>query len=746
MSTPSTVSTLPDRTAIEAGVLRLLAEREPEPLAPRALARQLGYDDGRIYGRLRDVLDEMEAEGLVLRRKGRYLHAPRRPKPAAAPEPDPTARQQAEERAAGDENKVVGVLSVNPQGFGFVEVEDREEDVFVRSDNMKTALDGDLVLVRMGKPPRGDRRREGRVLEVVERRRVQTVGTLKVLGHFGFVKPDNQRLTRDIYVPKEAFGGAEEGDKVVASIDRFDPKRDSPEGRVLRVIGPSRDPKTRVLALALSMDVKAGFPEEVEQVAADIPTEIPEHEIARRRDLRGEMIFTIDPFDAKDFDDAVHLKELPGGTYELGVHIADVSAYVDPGTALDQEAYSRATSVYLVDRTISMLPEKLSNKVCSLRPDEDKLAFSCIMEVTPQGAVKDYEIIETVIRSKRRLTYDEAQGFIDGGYADDPVAAHVVRAARLSRTLTKKRMREGSVDFNTPEIKVLLDEEGVPTDIVHKKRKRANRLIEEFMLLANQTVARHIGASGQRGKSGRNGDGQKAKPFVYRIHDKPDAERIQQLAEYVRLFGYELELEDGNATSTSLNKLIQAVQGSPEDPVIERAALRAMSKAVYATENIGHYGLGFTHYSHFTSPIRRYPDLIAHRLLKRYAAGGRAADRERLDTELEHCSKRERTAVDAERESVKLKQVEYAQEHVGETFDGVVTGVTNFGVFVELSALLVEGLVHVREMDDDYYEYDESTFALVGERSGTRYQVGNPVEVQLAGVDVDKREIDLLFA
>ncbi len=735
----------PDRDTLRNTVLRFLTQEEPEAFSPQSLAEHLGYrDDERTYGRFRDVLDALEADGLIVRRRRKYAHVPHRVPAGAAAEAaaetaseaaEPEAHRKARKQAEEHPNRAVGTLVVNPKGFGFVEVEDREKDLFVRGRHMKTALDGDLVLVRMGRPRTNGQRRECEVIEIVERRRAQTVGTLKVLGHFGFVDPDDQRINRDVYVPREAFGGAQDGDKVVVSIDRFDPAQDNPEGRVLRVIGPGSDPGVRVLSLALSLDVKAGFPEEVEQAADKIPTDIPQQEIDRRRDLRGKAVFTIDPADAKDFDDAVHIERLPGGHYELGVHIADVSHYVDPGTPLDRAAYVRATSVYLVDRTVPMLPEKLSNQVCSLRPDEDKLAFSCIMEVTPQGTVEAYEIAETVIRSKRRLTYGDAQDYIDGGYPDDPAAAHVVLAARLARKLTKKRMREGSVDFDMPEIKVLLDEEGVPVEIIRKDRQQSNRLIEEFMLLANRTVARHIG-----------GEGKKAKPFVYRVHDKPDAERIQQLAEYVRLFDYELELEDRNATSKSLNKLIHAVQGSPEDPVIERAALRAMAKAVYASDNIGHYGLGFPFYTHFTSPIRRYPDLIVHRLLKRYAEGGTAPDVKQLDKDLEHCSERERTATEAERESVKLKQVEYAQEHVGQTYEGVVTGVAKFGVFVELSDLLVEGLVHVRDLDDDYYEYDEATFSLVGERSGRRYRPGDTVRVRLAGVDAEKREIDLLFA
>ncbi|HMB93599.1 MAG TPA: VacB/RNase II family 3'-5' exoribonuclease, partial [Rhodothermales bacterium] len=419
------------------------------------------------------------------------------------------------------------------------------------------------------------------------------------------------------------------------------------------------------------------------------------------------------------------------GNYEVGVHIADVSYYVERGTTIDQEAYERGTSVYLVDRVIPMLPEKLSNKVCSLRPHEDKLTYSCIMEVSPRGAVKGYQIRETVIHSKQRLTYDDAQNMIQGGYPDNPVASDVVTAARLGRMLTKKRMRQGSVDFDLPEIRVILDEDGNPKEIVRKERMEANRLIEEFMLLANRTVAKHITAQ------------KNAKPFVYRIHDKPDGDRIRQLAEYVKAFGYNLKLTDGNATSTDLNNFLSHIKATPEAFVIENAALRSMSKAVYSTENIGHYGLGFKYYSHFTSPIRRYPDLMAHRLLKRYATGGSAANEEQLKAACDHCSERERVAVEAERESVKLKQVEYIRQHLGEQFSGVVTGVTKFGIFVELSDVLVEGMVHVRDLDDDYYVYDERTYSLVGDYTGKSYRPGDRVDVVVAGANPETRKIDL---
>ena len=705
---------------IRAAILDFLGRHESEAFRSHEIARDLGFEeDNDLYLRFCDVLADLRAQKLVKRQGHRFQHKP-------------------------GSSRATGVLHVNPQGYGFVEPPDDDESFFVRETKMGTALDGDLVRVAVGARPTHHQHRECEIVEVVERRRTQVVGTFQHKGHFAFVEPDDQRILQDVFVPKEHFGGAKNGQKVAVSIENFESRKASPEGRILRVIGDADDPDVRVLALALSMDVKADFPAAVAEEAAAIPSTIPPEVVAQRLDLRDERIFTIDPDTAKDFDDAIHVKRLDNGHYEVGVHIADVSHYVPEDSALDAEAYERATSVYLVDRTVPMLPEKLSNVVCSLRPEEDKLAFSCIMEVTPAGDVTDHQICETVIHSKRRLTYDEAQTFIQGGYPDDPVAPDVVQANRLAKTLTKKRMREGSVDFDLDEVKVLLDDKGHPTEVVRKERMAANRLVEEFMLLANRTVGKHVGGpKGERLPSTNGRD--EPLPFLYRVHDMPDAEQIQQLAEYVRVFGYELKLTDGNATSQNLNRLIEQVKDTPEEPVITRASLRAMSKAKYAVGNIGHYGLGFAYYSHFTSPIRRYSDLIAHRLLKRYAQGGPPADAADLAARCEHCSEQERNATDAERESVKLKQVEYAEAHVGETFDGVVSGVTKFGVFVELTDLLVEGLVHVRNMND-YYVYDESTFTLRGERKGQTFRPGDEVRVKLTGANVEKRQIDLLWA
>jgi len=718
---PSTPITTTQADTLRQDILTFLRNHPNDAFRSHEIAKGLKIEDNETYLRFCDVLAEMAAQKLIQKKGRKYT-------------------------AKGDKRYRTGMLNAHPQGYGFVEAMDSEEEFFIREPHMGEALHGDLVRAAVAARAPDDKKRECEVVEVVERRCSQVVGTFHHRTDFAFVEPDDQRILQDVYVSPDAFNGAQDGEKVIVSIDHFDDRKASPEGQILRVIGSADDPKVRVLSLAMSMNVKSDFPDPVEAEAEDIPTNIPDSEIERRRDFRGKPIFTIDPVDAKDFDDAIHIEKLENGNYELGVHIADVSHYVRPGSAIDEEALERATSVYLVDRTIPMLPEKLSNKVCSLRPQEDTLAFSILMEVTPQGEVDEYELCESVIHSQQRLTYDRAQDYIDGGYPDDDLASDVVRANRLAKTLTQKRMREGAIDFGSDEVNVILDEEGTPTNIVRKERKQANRLIEEFMLLANRTVAQHIAAPGHQERHHSNGPGEDALPFIYRVHDNPDGEKIQQLAEYVRVFGHELPLTDGNVQSTDLSDLINEVQNEPEEQVIVRAALRAMSKAKYAVGNIGHYGLGFDYYTHFTSPIRRYPDLMVHRLLKRYARGEGPANAEELAARCEHCSEQERNVEEAERESVKLKQVEYVQNHVGETFEGVVSGVTKFGVFVEITELLVEGLVHVREMSDDYYVYDESTYTMRGEDNGKSYRPGDNVTVEVVSASVDDREIDLIFA
>lgn len=695
---------------IKKQVLQHLRNHGDRSFRYKEIAKTLGYKDNKTYKAYSEVMEDLVEEALVSRVKGgRYKHR----KPGSA---------------------VVGRLSVNPKGFGFVEVEDSRQDFFVSPTNLKTALDGDVVRIATAASSRQGRRREAEVIEVVERKRNEAVGTFRQRGRFAIVQPDDLRLTHDIYVEKKDFGSAREGQKVLVSIDAFEDPHGSPEGRVLSVIGDADEPEVQILSLAMSLGVRPEFGADVEQEMQSVPNAVDTEDFRGRLDLRKKRIFTIDPDDAKDFDDAIHIDRTGDDTYEVGVHIADVTHFVHDGSATDRAARTRGTSVYLVDRVIPMLPERLSNHLCSLQPQVDRLAFSCIMRLDGRGDVLQYEIRPSIIHSKRRLTYGEAQAIIDAGTSDDPLEQDLLVANQLALKLTDRRLREGSIDFDMPEVKVKLDDSGRPVDMVIKVRQQANRLVEEFMLLANRVVARH---------AEKSFDGH---AFVFRVHDRPNLERIKRLAQYVRAFGHRLRVSDGSVDSSELNRLLQDVAGKPEEPVIEQAALRAMAKAIYTVDNIGHYGLGFSEYTHFTSPIRRYPDLMVHRLLKRYGESGKTVDAEWLEGICEACSESERVAEQAERESVRFKQVEYARDHVGDSFSGVVSGVTNFGVFVEISDLLVEGMVHVRDMDDDYYEYDEATFSLRGVETGRVYQPGTIVRVVIVAANLETREIDLFFA
>ncbi|MEO0558265.1 MAG: ribonuclease R [Bacteroidota bacterium] len=696
-------------------ILSFLKNHGNRAYRAKEISRALNIRDNDTYQEFLATLDTLREEKAVATAKGNRV----------------------QHRKAVTPGRATGIIQITAQGHGFVSLDAPEPlkgtEVFVRANRTFTALDGDRVRVGLAADQRGrpsDQLREAEVLDVLERGRAQTVGTFTITGRSGWVKPDDNRLRHDVYVARDDRNGAEPGDKVVVSIDAFDDPKAAPEGTVLQILGKAGEPGVDVLALAMAHGAPADFPAEVEQAAARIDIGITTEEIARREDLRDLPIFTIDPVDAKDFDDAIHTRDLGDGMLEVGVHIADVSHYVTEGGAIDQEGYARATSTYLVDRVIPMLPEVLSNGVCSLRPREDKLAYSCILTVDGGGNVHSHRFVETVIHSKERFTYEGAQDVLDG--KDHPLADEVRRAGELAKALTKKRMAEGAIDFDVPEVRVELNEAGEPIDITVKERKATNRMIEEFMLLANRAVAQEA--------SKRN------KPLVYRIHDVPDGERIAALADYVRPFGYTLKNDGGTVKRAALNGLLKQVKGKPEAPVIEQAAIRSMSKAIYSPHNIGHYGLGFTHYAHFTSPIRRYPDLIVHRLMKRYVSGaGTAPDEETLEAQAKHCSGREREATEAERESVKLKQVEYAAQHLGDVFDGVVVGVTKFGVFVEMKAILTEGLVHVREMGGDYWEYDPNRYALIGRNTGRRIQTGDACMVKIVAADPESRRIDLLF-
>lgn len=696
------------RTSIEEAVLALLRNNGHKTFRPKEMAKRLGYFDNHDYRLFRTVLAELDEDRRITRMKGgRYTHKRKLP-------------------------TLEGRLHVNPKGFGFVSIEGRDQDLFVSEKNLATALDGDQVRVEIIHA-RGSYRTEAEVLAVVERSRTKTVGTFKRQGTFAFVHPDDQKLTHNIYVPSEAFNGAQHNDTVIVSIDRFENRYGAPEGRVLSILGPASDPNVQVLAIAANLNVDADFSTEALAEAQALSVAIPASEYDRRLDLRHQQIFTIDPEDAKDFDDAIHVDVLPNGNIELGVHIADVSHYVTAESALDTEGHQRATSVYLVDRVIPMLPEKLSNEVCSLRPHEDKLTYSCLMEVTVGGEVVKHKICETVIHSYERFTYAQAQAILDGTAIHPTLTSALKQAGALAQTLTANRSKAGSIDFDLPEVKVLLDEGGNPVKIEKRERVAAHRLIEECMLLANRVVAKSFQ------------DRFPSRALLFRVHEPPAIERLTQLAAYVRLFGHRLPTPVRSITAADLNALLHAVEDRPEGPVIKQASLRSMAKAKYTTANVGHYGLAFPHYCHFTSPIRRYPDLLTHRLLKAALAGDAGLETSLVEATCKHCSAQERNAEEAERESIKLKQVVYMQRHLGDSFTGVISSVTKYGVYVMLDDVFVEGMVHVRDMNDDYYDYDEQTFSLVGAHFGTRYRPGDTVSVVVVRADTEAREIDLFF-
>lgn len=629
------------------------------------------------------------------------------------------------------------------QGLGFVTVDGSDEQVFIPPRFRGMAVHGDTVEVSLFAQPtkqkeEGDKP-EGEIIRVIERGRSDLVGTLERSKNFFVVIPDDRRIARDVLVAPDALNNAKPGEKVVVQIETWGVGHLSPEGRIVEVLGRAGEVSAEIRSVISEFRLPLRFPPEVMEEAENLPDAIPHKEIERRLDFRREFCFTIDPEDAKDFDDAVSLERLPDGNLRVGVHIADVSYYVREGTVLDREALKRSTSVYFPNMVIPMLPERLSNIICSLRPDEDRLAYSVFMTMTPKGVVLEYDILETVIRSKRRFTYEEVEHILSGG-SDPSVPAPILERLHamqeLASTLTKKRMKQGSIDFDTPEAKFRFGDEGEPTEIIKKVRLKSHRLVEEFMLLANQTVARHGGQAKQE---------EQKRPFLYRIHDSPDPDRVRELATFVAQFGFKLNL-DGGVRSKQLQLLLEQVRGTEVENVINEVALRSMAKAIYSEQNVGHYGLAFDYYSHFTSPIRRYPDLVVHRLLKEYADGVSFKRREEIQSRLPGIAKQssamERVAMEAERAAVKVMQVEYMKRHLGDELDGLISGVMRFGVFIEINDLLVEGMIHVRDLEDDYYLYDEKSYSLIGQRTGNRYRLGDAVKVKVIRVNAEEREID----
>lgn len=627
---------------------------------------------------------------------------------------------------------LTGVIDFAANGNAYVKVEDIEDDIFIHQKNVKDALQGDTVLIVTyhfkGK------KLEGSVLEVLERANDTFVGTFQYVTHkdFGFVVIDKKQINTDIFIPKNKFNGAKNGEKVVVKMLFWDANSKNPEGEIIQVLGIPGEHETEIHSILAEYGLPYSFPEEVEHEAEKINRKITATEVKKRRDMRKVLTFTIDPKDAKDFDDALSIRKLENGNWEIGVHIADVSHYVRPGTILDDEAYNRATSVYLVDRVVPMLPEVLSNEVCSLRPNEDKYTFSAVFELNEKAEIINQWFGRTAIHSDRRFTYEEAQERIETGKGD--LAEEILTLDKLAKILRKDRLKQGAIAFDRMEVKFNLNEENDPVGVYFKIAKDSNHLIEEFMLLANRKVSEFVSVN-KRGASSGN-------TFVYRIHDDPDPAKLLALKDFVSTFGYKMNLANTKKVAESMNKLLEEVKGKGEENMIETLAMRTMSKAVYSTENIGHYGLSFDFYSHFTSPIRRYPDLIAHRLLQHYLDGGKSPNAAEYEEMMKHCSAMERLAADAERDSIKYMQVKFMDKHVGEIFEGVISGTADFGFWVQIPENGAEGLIKLRDLMDDSYYHDPKTHTIIGKRKGKEYQLGDKINIKVVKANLIAKQLD----
>ncbi|WP_409306083.1 ribonuclease R [Peribacillus sp. SCS-155] len=695
-------------------LLSYMKEEAYKPLTVQELEEALGVEDSIDFKDFVKALVKLEEKGLVVRTRSNRYGLPQKM------------------------NLIRGKLSGHAKGFAFVTPDEGGmDDIFIPPTETKNAMHGDTVLVRVSSQTSGSRR-EGSVEKILERGVTEIVGTYSESKHFGFVVPDDKKIANDIFIPKSAAMGAVEGHKVVVRLTAYPEGRVSAEGEVIQILGHKNDPGVDILSVIHKHGLPMEFPEDVMQQANDVPETIEESHIKDRRDLRGETIVTIDGADAKDLDDAVTVTRMENGNYKLGVHIADVSHYVTENSPIDREAYERGTSVYLVDRVIPMIPHRLSNGICSLNPRVDRFTLSCEMEITPKGEVVEHEIFQSVIKTTERMTYGDVNKILVDKDEElikryEPLVPMFQEMEKLAEILRNKRMNRGAIDFDFKEAKVLVSEEGDPTDVVIRERSVAERLIEEFMLAANETVAEHFHWM--------------ELPFLYRIHEDPKEEKLQRFFEFITNFGYIVRGTANSVHPRALQEIVEAVQGKPEEMVISTVMLRSMQQAKYDPESLGHFGLSADYYTHFTSPIRRYPDLIVHRLIRTYLIEGKVdeATREKWDARLrdiaDHTSKMERRAVDAERETDELKKAEYMLDKVGEEFDGIIGSVTNFGMFVELPNT-IEGLVHVTAMSDDYYRFDERQLAMIGERTAKVFRIGDEITIRVANVNKDERAID----
>ncbi|WP_224488142.1 ribonuclease R [Robertkochia flava] len=640
-------------------------------------------------------------------------------------------------------NYYTGTVDMTGRNNAYVVCEELDTDVFVPQTLLNKALHGDTVEVYVFPRKRRGKKLEGEITSILERKKTKFVGVLQMQKNFGFVLPSDHKMYTDIFVPKSRINNAEHGDKVIVEIIDWPANADSPFGTVIQTLGKPGDHDTEMHAILAEYGLPYEFPAEVEHYANTLDTSIQEAEIKKRRDMRSVPTFTIDPKDAKDFDDALSFRKLENDLYEVGIHIADVSHYVQPGTILDEEAYNRATSVYLVDRVVPMLPEILSNKACSLRPEEEKYTFSAVFTMNKNAEIKEQWFGRTVTYSDRRFAYEEAQAIIESGdnrvpedvslsgeaYEVEPHIAEAIQEMnRMARIMRKKRMNAGAISFDKVEVKFNLDENNEPIGVFFKTSKEANKMIEEFMLLANRRVAEFIG--------------KQKKTFVYRVHDEPDEEKLMLLQGIIRRFGYSINMKSKKTISSSLNELLEDVQGKKEQNLVDTLTIRSMSKAAYTTDNIGHYGLAFDYYTHFTSPIRRYPDVMVHRLLQHYLDKGESVKEEAYEEKCKHSSSMESLATSAERDSIKYMQIKFMEDHKDQDFLGVISGVTEWGLYVEIVENKCEGMIRIRDIKDDYYVFDDKNYALVGEVTKNQYQLGDEVYVSVKNTDLVKRHLD----